>query len=512
MAIQAAEISAILKDQIKNFGQDANVDEVGRVLSVGDGIARVHGLDNVQAGEMVEFPGGIQGMALNLESDNVGVVIFGSDREIKEGDTVKRTNSIVDVPVGDELLGRVVDGLGNPIDGKGEIKTTKRSVADVKAPGIIPRKSVHEPMATGLKSVDAMIPIGRGQRELIIGDRQTGKTAVALDAILNQKSYNEAAGDDESKKLYCIYVAIGQKRSTVAQLVKKLEETGAIDYTIVVAATASDPAPLQFLAPYAATSMAEHFRDNGRHALIIYDDLSKQAVSYRQMSLLLRRPPGREAYPGDVFYLHSRLLERSAKLGDDYGNGSLTALPIIETQGGDVSAFIPTNVISITDGQIFLETELFYQGIRPAVNTGLSVSRVGSSAQTKAMSSVAGPVKLSLAQYREMAAFAQFGSDLDAATQAMLARGARLTELMKQSQYSPLTNAEIVCAIFAGTNGYLDGIEVSDVGRFEAAMLHHLRSKHQDLLDDITNNDRKVKGELEDKIKAALDGFAADFS
>ncbi|MGH1412654.1 MAG: F0F1 ATP synthase subunit alpha [Pelagimonas sp.] len=512
MGIQAAEISAILKDQIKNFGQDAEVAEVGRVLSVGDGIARVHGLDNIQAGEMVEFPGGIMGMALNLETDNVGIVIFGSDRDIKEGDTVKRTNSIVDVPAGDELLGRVVDGLGNPIDGKGPIKTEKRLIADQKAPGIIPRKSVHEPMATGLKAVDAMIPIGRGQRELIIGDRQTGKTAVALDAILNQKSYNEAAGDDENKKLYCIYVAVGQKRSTVAQLVKKLEETGAIDYSIVVAATASDPAPMQFLAPYAATAMAEHFRDNGRHALIIYDDLSKQAVSYRQMSLLLRRPPGREAYPGDVFYLHSRLLERSAKLNEDNGSGSLTALPIIETQGGDVSAFIPTNVISITDGQIFLETELFYQGIRPAVNTGLSVSRVGSSAQTKAMSSVAGPVKLGLAQYREMAAFAQFGSDLDAATQQLLARGARLTELMKQAQYSPLTNAEIVCAIFAGTNGYLDKVDVSDVGRYEAGMLAHLRGKHADLLADITDNDRKVKGELADKVKAALDEFAADFS
>ena len=461
---------------------------------------------------MVEFPGGIQGMALNLESDNVGVVIFGSDRDIKEGDTVKRTNSIVDVPTGDELLGRVVDGLGNPLDGKGPINASGRSVADVKAPGIIPRKSVHEPMATGLKAVDAMIPIGRGQRELIIGDRQTGKTAVALDAILNQKSYNDAAGDDESKKLYCIYVAIGQKRSTVAQLVKKLEESGAIDYSVVVAATASDPAPMQFLAPYAATAMAEHFRDNGRHALIIYDDLSKQAVSYRQMSLLLRRPPGREAYPGDVFYLHSRLLERSAKLNEDNGAGSLTALPIIETQGGDVSAFIPTNVISITDGQIFLETELFYQGIRPAVNTGLSVSRVGSSAQTKAMSSVAGPVKLSLAQYREMAAFAQFGSDLDAATQQLLNRGARLTELMKQAQYSPLTNAEIVCVIYAGTNGYLDAIDVKDVGRFEAAMLTHLRQNNADLLADISDNDRKVKGELEDKIKAALDAFASDFA
>ena len=512
MGIQAAEISAILKDQIKNFGQEAEVAEVGRVLSVGDGIARVYGLDNVQAGEMVEFPGGIMGMALNLETDNVGVVIFGSDRDIKEGDTVKRTNSIVDVPIGNGLLGRVVDGLGNPIDGKGPIESTERGLADVKAPGIIPRKSVHEPMATGLKSVDAMIPVGRGQRELIIGDRQTGKTAVALDAILNQQQINDAAGDDESKKMYCVYVAIGQKRSTVAQLVKKLEETGAIAYSIVVAATASEPAPMQYLAPYSATAMAEFFRDNGRHALIIYDDLSKQAVSYRQMSLLLRRPPGREAYPGDVFYLHSRLLERSAKLGDAAGNGSLTALPIIETQGGDVSAFIPTNVISITDGQIFLETELFYQGIRPAVNTGLSVSRVGSSAQTKAMSSVAGPVKLSLAQYREMAAFAQFGSDLDASTQQLLNRGARLTELMKQPQYSPLTNAEIVCVIYAGTNGYLDKIDVKEVGRFEAGLLAHLRSKHADLMADITNNDRKVKGELEDKIKAAIDSFAADFA
>jgi F-type H+-transporting ATPase subunit alpha len=454
MGIQAAEISAILKEQIKSFGQDAEVAEVGRVLSVGDGIARVYGLDNVQAGEMVEFPGGIRGMALNLEADNVGIVIFGSDRDIKEGDTVKRTNAIVDVPAGEALLGRVVDGLGNPLDGKGPIEASERRVADVKAPGIIPRKSVHEPMATGLKAIDAMIPIGRGQRELIIGDRQTGKTAVALDTILNQKSYNDAAGDDESKKLYCVYVAVGQKRSTVAQLVKKLEETGAMDYSIVVAATASDPAPMQFLAPYAATAMAEYFRDNGKHALIIYDDLSKQAVAYRQMSLLLRRPPGREAYPGDVFYLHSRLLERSAKMNEDNGAGSLTALPVIETQGGDVSAFIPTNVISITDGQIFLETELFYQGIRPAVNTGLSVSRVGSSAQTDAMKSVAGPVKLELAQYREMAAFAQFGSDLDAATQRLLNRGARLTELMKQPQYSPLTNAEIVAVIFAGTNGY----------------------------------------------------------
>jgi F-type H+/Na+-transporting ATPase subunit alpha len=512
MGIQAAEISAILKDQIKNFGKDAEVSEVGRVLSVGDGIARVHGLDNVQAGEMVEFPGGIRGMALNLEVDNVGIVIFGSDQDIKEGDTVKRTKSIVDVPAGEALLGRVVDGLGNPIDGKGPIKTTERRVADVKAPGIIPRKSVHEPMATGLKAIDAMIPVGRGQRELIIGDRQTGKTAVALDTILNQKAYNDAAGTDESKKLYCIYVAIGQKRSTVAQLVKKLEETGAIAYTTIVAATASDPAPMQFLAPYAATAMAEYFRDNGRHALIIYDDLSKQAVAYRQMSLLLRRPPGREAYPGDVFYLHSRLLERSCKLNEDFGSGSLTALPIIETQGGDVSAFIPTNVISITDGQIFLETELFYQGVRPAVNTGLSVSRVGSSAQTNAMKSVAGKVKLELAQYREMAAFAQFGSDLDASTQQLLNRGARLTELMKQAQYSPLTNAEIVCVIFAGTNGYLDKIPVKDVGRYEAGLLKHLRGKGKALLDDMTAKDRKVAGDLEKAVRVELDTFAKDFA
>jgi F-type H+-transporting ATPase subunit alpha len=497
MGIQAAEISAILKEQIKNFGKDAEVAEVGRVLSVGDGIARVHGLDNVQAGEMVEFPGGIRGMALNLEVDNVGIVIFGSDQDIKEGDTVKRTKAIVDVPVGNGLLGRVVDGLGNPIDGKGPIASTERRVADQKAPGIIPRKSVHEPMATGLKAVDAMIPVGRGQRELIIGDRQTGKTAVALDTILNQKSYNDAAGTDESKKLYCVYVAIGQKRSTVAQLVKKLEESGASAYTIVVAATASDPAPLQFLAPYAATAMAEFFRDNGRHALI---------------SLLLRRPPGREAYPGDVFYLHSRLLERSSKLNEDFGAGSLTALPIIETQGGDVSAFIPTNVISITDGQIFLETELFYQGIRPAVNTGLSVSRVGSSAQTNAMKSVAGKVKLELAQYREMAAFAQFGSDLDASTQALLNRGARLTELMKQNQYSPLTNAEIVCVIFAGTAGFLDKVAVKDVGRYETGLLKHLRTAGKALLEDITKNDRKVAGDLEKAIRAELDAFAKTFA
>ncbi len=511
MSIQASEISAILKEQIQNFGQEAEVSEIGRVLSVGDGIARVYGLDNVQAGEMVEFPGGIRGMALNLEADNVGIVIFGSDRDIKEGDTVKRTGDIVDVPAGKELLGRVVDGLGNPIDGKGPINATQRIRAEVKAPGIIPRKSVHEPMATGLKAIDALIPVGRGQRELIIGDRQTGKTAVALDAILNQKSYNEAAGDDESKKLYCVYVAVGQKRSTVAQLVKKLEEEGAMEYSIVVAATASDPAPMQFLAPYSACAMAEYFRDNGMHALIIYDDLSKQAVGYRQMSLLLRRPPGREAYPGDVFYLHSRLLERSAKMDDEFGAGSMTALPIIETQAGDVSAFIPTNVISITDGQIFLETELFYQGIRPAVNVGLSVSRVGSSAQTKAMKSVAGSIKLELAQYREMAAFAQFGSDLDASTQKLLNRGARLTELLKQAQYSPLTTAEQVVVLYAGTNGYLDDLPVSAVGPFEQGLLSHMRGAGKDVLDMISKDDPKIAGEAEDKIKSAIEAFADSF-
>lgn len=511
MGIQAAEISAILKDQIKNFGQEADVAEVGQVLSVGDGIARVYGLDSVQAGEMVEFPGGIRGMVLNLETDNVGVVIFGDDRSIKEGDTVKRTRSIVDVPAGPELLGRVVDALGNPIDGKGPINATERRVADVKAPGIMPRKSVHEPMATGLKSVDAMIPVGRGQRELIIGDRQTGKTAIALDTILNQQNYN-GREDDGMKTLHCFYVAVGQKRSTVAQLVKKLEETGAMAYTTVIAATASEPAPMQYLAPYAATAMAEYFRDNGKDALIIYDDLSKQAVAYRQMSLLLRRPPGREAYPGDVFYLHSRLLERSAKLNEDFGAGSLTALPIIETQAGDVSAYIPTNVISITDGQIFLETDLFFQGIRPAVNTGLSVSRVGSSAQTNAMKSVAGPVKLELAQYREMAAFAQFGSDLDAATQKLLNRGARLTELMKQPQYAPLTNAEIVMVIYAGTHGYLDAIPVNQVGKWEQGLLAFLRNQHQDVLDWLTKDDPKIKGEAEDKLKSVLDAYAKTYA
>jgi len=511
MGIQAAEISAILKEQIRNFGMDAEVAEVGRVLSVGDGIARVYGLDNVQAGEMVEFPGGIRGMALNLEVDNVGIVIFGSDQDIKEGDIVKRTKSIVDVPVGNALLGRVVDGLGNPIDGKGAIETSERRVADVKAPGIIPRKSVHEPMATGLKAIDAMIPVGRGQRELIIGDRQTGKTAVALDTILNQKAYNEAAGDDEYKKLYCVYVAIGQKRSTVAQLVKKLEETGAIKYTIVVAATASDPAPMQFLAPYAATAMAEFFRDNGRHALIIYDDLSKQAVAYRQMSLLLRRPPGREAYPGDVFYLHSRLLERAAKMNDEEGAGSLTALPVIETQAGDVSAYIPTNVISITDGQIFLETELFFKGIRPAVNVGLSVSRVGSAAQVKAMKQVAGRIKLELAQYREMAAFAQFASDLDASTQQLLARGSRLTELLKQPQYKPLPVEEQVVAIFAGVRGYLDKIDISRVGPFEAQFVSELKSREPAILDAI-RTDLELKPDTEKKLVAFLDNFSRSFT
>ncbi|MFC7048244.1 F0F1 ATP synthase subunit alpha [Emcibacter nanhaiensis] len=508
MDIRAAEISKILKEQIANFGEEAEVSEVGKVLSVGDGIARVYGLDNVQAGEMVEFPGNIQGMALNLEADNVGVVIFGDDSTIKEGDTVKRTGNIVDVPVGKGLLGRVVDALGNPIDGKGPLTDVSRARMEVKAPGIIPRKSVHEPVQTGLKAVDALVPIGRGQRELIIGDRQTGKTAVAIDAFLNQKEIN--AGDDESKKLYCIYVAVGQKRSTVAQIVKALEEKGAMEYSIVVAATASEPAPLQFLAPYTGTAMGEFFRDNGMHALIVHDDLSKQAVAYRQMSLLLRRPPGREAYPGDVFYLHSRLLERAAKMGEDAGLGSLTALPVIETQAGDVSAYIPTNVISITDGQIFLETELFYQGIRPAINVGLSVSRVGSSAQVKAMKQVAGSIKLELAQYREMAAFAQFGSDLDAATQKLLNRGARLTELLKQPQYSPLAVEEQVVSIFAGVNGYLDGLEVSAVGRFEEALLAEMHNKHKDVLDTI-RTEAKLSDETTDKLKSILDGFTKSF-
>ena len=510
MDIRAAEISAILKEQIKNFGEAAEVTEVGQVLSVGDGIARVYGLDNVQAGEMVEFENGIRGMALNLESDNVGIVIFGSDRDIKEGQTVKRTRAIVDVPLGKELLGRVVDALGNPIDGKGPIKASKRARVDVKAPGIIPRKSVHEPMATGLKAIDALIPIGRGQRELIIGDRQTGKTAVALDTILNQKPLN-AAGSPEAQKLYCVYVAVGQKRSTVAQFVKVLEEQGALEYSIIVAATASDPAPMQFLAPFSGCAMGEFFRDNGMHAVIIYDDLSKQAVAYRQMSLLLRRPPGREAYPGDVFYLHSRLLERAAKMNDAQGAGSLTALPVIETQANDVSAYIPTNVISITDGQIFLETDLFYQGIRPAVHVGLSVSRVGSSAQTKAMKKVAGKIKGELAQYREMAAFAQFGSDLDAATQRLLNRGARLTELLKQAQFSPLKMEEQVVVIWAGTNGYLDQLPVNRVKAFEDGLLSNIRSQHAALLDSIRSSKDLSDGDAA-KLKAAVDAFAKSFS
>ncbi len=510
MDIRAAEITAILKDQIKNFGQEAEVSEVGQVLSVGDGIARVYGLDQVQAGEMVEFPGGIQGMALNLETDNVGVVIFGDDRAIKEGDTVKRTGAIVDVPVGKELLGRVVDGLGNPIDGKGPIKSAQRARVDVKAPGIIPRKSVHEPMATGLKAIDALIPVGRGQRELIIGDRQTGKTAIILDTFLNQAPAHKNKAD-ETDKLYCVYVAIGQKRSTVAQFVKVLEERGAMEYSIIVAATASDPAPMQYLAPFTGCAMGEYFRDNGMHALIGYDDLSKQAVSYRQMSLLLRRPPGREAYPGDVFYLHSRLLERAAKMGDEAGNGSLTALPVIETQGNDVSAFIPTNVISITDGQIFLETDLFFQGVRPAVNVGLSVSRVGSAAQIKAMKQVAGSIKGELAQYREMAAFAQFGSDLDASTQRLLNRGARLTELLKQPQFSPLKTEEQVAVLYAGVNGYLDKLAVSQVGPFEAGLLANLRSDHADVLDAIATK-KALDDDLTKRLKAAIDSFAKSFA
>ncbi|WP_420402805.1 F0F1 ATP synthase subunit alpha [Nisaea sp.] len=511
MDIRAAEISSILKDQIANFGTEAEVAEVGQVLSVGDGIARVYGLDQVQAGEMVEFPGGVQGMALNLEDDNVGVVIFGEDRGIKEGDTVKRTGAIVDVPVGKSLLGRVVDGLGNPIDGKGPLKDVERKRVEVKAPGIMPRKSVHEPMQTGLKAIDSLIPVGRGQRELIIGDRQTGKTAIAVDTFINQKAVNDAAGDDDSKKLFCIYVAIGQKRSTVAQIVKTLEDYGAMDYSIVVAATASEPAPMQYLAPYTGCTMGEYFRDNGMHSVIVYDDLSKQAVAYRQMSLLLRRPPGREAFPGDVFYLHSRLLERAAKLNDDQGAGSMTALPVIETQAGDVSAYIPTNVISITDGQIFLETELFYQGIRPAVNVGLSVSRVGSAAQIKAMKQVAGTIKLELAQYREMAAFAQFASDLDPITQKLLARGSRLTELLKQPQYSPLAVEEQVAIIFAGVRGYLDELPLGDVTRFEQAYLSEIRAKGKDILETI-RNEKALSSESEEKLKAFLDGFAKTFA
>ena len=508
MEIRAAEISAILKKQIDNFNSDVEISEVGQVLSVGDGIARIHGLDQVQAGEMVEFIDGTRGMALNLEDDNVGVVIFGNDRNIKEGETVKRTGAIVDVPVGKELLGRVVDPLGNPIDGKGDIKATERRMVDVKAPGIIPRKSVHEPMQTGLKALDSLVPVGRGQRELIIGDRQTGKTAVAIDTIINQKK-NWDSGD-ETKRLYCIYVAIGQKRSSVAQVVKTLEDAGAMEYTIVVSATASEPAPLQFLAPYGGGAMREYFRDNGMHALIIYDDLTKQATAYRQMSLLLRRPPGREAFPGDVFYLHSRLLERAAKMNDEHGGGSLTALPIVETQANDLSAYIPTNVISITDGQIFLETDLFYQGIRPAINVGLSVSRVGSAAQIKAMKKVAGTIKLELAQYREMAAFAQFGSDLDVSTQKLLSRGERLTELLKQSQYSPYSVEEQVAVIFAGTRGYLDKVELNRIAEFEEKLLQNLRDNHPDILDSIkTTGD--LSDETVDSLSKILDDFVSNF-
>ncbi len=508
MEIKAAEISEILKTQIADFSAQADVAEIGQVLSVGDGVARVYGLDQVRAGEMVEFPGGIKGMALNLELDNVGVVIFGSDRDIKEGDIVRRTGEIVNVPVGEELLGRVVDGLGNPIDGKGPINAKQTSRVEVKAPGIIPRKSVHEPMQSGVKAIDALVPVGRGQRELIIGDRQTGKTAVAVDTIINQKFVN--AGDDESKKLYCVYVAIGQKRSTVAQLVKELEDNGAMEYSIVVAATASDPAPMQFLAPYTGCAMGEYFLNNGKHGLIIYDDLSKQAVAYRQMSLLLRRPPGREAYPGDVFYIHSRLLERSCKLNEEQGSGSLTALPVIETQAGDVSAYIPTNVISITDGQIFLETDLFFKGIRPAINVGLSVSRVGSAAQTKAMKQVSGSIKLELAQYREMEAFAQFASDLDPATQKLLARGARLTQLLKQPQYSPLTMAEQVLVIFAGTKGYLDDVEVADVSNYEQTLLDDARANGTAILDAITEK-QKIDDTVEADMRAYLEKFTVNY-
>ena len=509
MEIKAAEISSVIKDQIANFETKADVAEVGTVLSVGDGIARVYGLDQVQAGEMVEFPGGIKGMALNLEMDNVGVSIFGDDTGIKEGDTVKRTGEIVDVPVGKELLGRVVDGLGNPIDGKGPIQSKEKRRIELKAPGIIPRQSVSEPMQTGIKALDALVPVGRGQRELIIGDRQTGKTAVAIDTILNQKSVNQS--DNEKDKLYCIYVAIGQKRSTVAQIVKTLEDNGAMEYTIVVSATASEPAPLQFLSAYTGCTMGEFFRDNGMHALIVYDDLSKQAVAYRQMSLLLRRPPGREAYPGDVFYIHSRLLERAAKMSDEHGGGSLTALPIIETQAGDLSAYIPTNVISITDGQIFLETNLFFAGIRPAINVGLSVSRVGSAAQTKAMKKIAGPVKLELAQYREMAAFAQFASDLDASTKQLLDRGARLVEILKQGQYSPLTVSEQVVSIYAGVRGYLDKVAVNDVVRFETEVLNEMRSSHSDLLEAIAN-EKELSKENDDKLKSILDNLVEKFT
>ncbi|MBX7147218.1 MAG: F0F1 ATP synthase subunit alpha [Alphaproteobacteria bacterium] len=509
MDINAAEISAILKQQINNFNTSSDVAEIGQVLSVGDGVARVYGLDNVQAGEMVEFADGTKGMALNLEADNVGVVLFGDDKTIKEGDIVKRTGAIIDVPVGKGLLGRVVDSLGNPIDGKGPLKDVKRQRVEVKAPGIIPRRSVHEPMQTGLKAIDSLVPVGRGQRELIIGDRQTGKTAVAIDTIINQKNTNNS--NDDKQKLFCIYVAVGQKRSTVAQIVKQLEDSGALDYTIIVAATASEAAPLQFLAPYAGCAMGEFFRDNGMHAVIIYDDLSKQAVAYRQMSLLLRRPPGREAYPGDVFYLHSRLLERAAKMNEKSGSGSLTALPIIETQAGDVSAYIPTNVISITDGQIFLETGLFYKGIRPAINVGISVSRVGSAAQIKAMKQVAGRIKLELAQFREMEAFAQFASDLDPATQKLLARGARLTQLLKQDQFKPMPVEEQVVSIFTGVRGYLDTVKTEDVNRFEASLLAEIRNKHKDILDSIREK-KELIPDTENRLKTVLDSFVKIFA
>ena len=509
MDVRAAEISAILKKEIENFGAEAEVSEVGQVLSVGDGVARVYGLDEIQAGEMVEFPSGVRGMSLNLESDNVGVVILGDDRDIKEGDVVKRTGTIVEVPVGKALLGRVVDSLGNPVDGKGEIGASERRRIEIKAPGIVPRRSVHEPMQTGLKALDSLIPIGRGQRELIIGDRQTGKTAIAVDTIINQRSVNES--DDESRRLYCVYVAIGQKRSTVAQVVKTLEDAGAMEYCTVVASTASEPAPLQFMAPYAGCTMGEYFRDNGMHSLVVYDDLSKHAVSYRQMTLLLRRPPGREAYPGDVFYLHSRLLERAAKMNEEHGSGSLTALPIIETQAGDVSAYIPTNVISITDGQIFLESDLFFAGVRPAVNVGISVSRVGSAAQNKAMKQVAGRIKLELAQYREMAAFSQFSSDLDPATQRLLARGERLTELLKQAQYTPMPVEEQVVSVFAGVRGHLDGIAVSDIGRFEEALLAAMRGPHSAILESI-RTEREISDETEKKLGGILDDLAKAFT
>jgi len=510
MEIRAAEISAILKDQIENFGTESEISEVGQVLSVGDGIARIYGLDKVQAGEMVEFPGGIKGMTLNLEEDNVGVVIFGDDRTIREGDTVKRTGEIVDVSIGKELLGRVVDALGNPVDGKGPINASERNLIEVKAPGIIPRKSVHEPMQTGIKAIDSLIPIGRGQRELIIGDRQTGKTAIIVDTILNQKKLNDAAAND-SEKMFCVYVAIGQKRSSVAQIVKTLEEKGALEYTIVVAATASEPAPIQFLAPYTGCTMGEYFRDRGMHAVIFYDDLTKQAVAYRQMSLLLRRPPGREAYPGDVFYLHSRLLERAAKMSDENGAGSLTALPVIETQANDVSAYIPTNVISITDGQIFLETDLFYKGVRPAVNVGLSVSRVGSAAQAKAMKQVAGSIKLELAQYREMEAFSQFASDLDASTQQLLARGARLIEVLKQPQFSPYSMEEQVVSLFSGVNGFLDEVKIQDVVRFEQMLIDNIREKGIDILSAI-RTEEAISEETEKKLRTFIGDFVASFS